>query len=133
MRPKQHNSRIQSTTEWVEAAKTLLGLSSWRVTVSDAPASQDAWAEIECQDQDNAATLYLNHELWKQPPDIIRETLTHEMCHIILSRADRVVESLEPTLGALAWAAYEPQYQDATERTAAHLARIIAPLLPQTK
>lgn len=122
--------RLAVITEWVEAALPVLGLAHWRVTVSKAPSSQDAWAEIEPHQQANEATLFVGWDLAKQEPAKVREVLTHELIHLITCRADQTVDVLQDPLGKLVWAVFEPQWEDATERTVDHMARLLAPTLP---
>ena len=128
--PTPRRDRLSPLGEWVAEALPILGLAHWRVRVSPAPASQDAWAEIEPHDQSDDAELFVGWDLYKQSPDRVREVLAHELIHLITCRADRAVESLEEPLGKLSWAVFESCYVDAAERSVDHLARLIAPLLP---
>lgn len=128
--PTPRRDPISPLGEWVAQALPILGLAHWRVRVSPAPASQDAWAEIEPHDQADDAELFVGWDLYKQTPERVREVLAHELIHLITCRADRTVESLEEPLGKLAWAAFESSYVDAAERAVDQIARLIAPLLP---
>jgi Zn-dependent peptidase ImmA (M78 family) len=71
----------------------------------------------------------VSHDFWTQTPEKQRLILTHELLHLVLARYARVSETMEESLGKLAWAVLEPQLEDAEERATEHLARIIAPYL----
>ena len=124
---EQRSERISA---WINDARALLGLSTWRIVISLDAAESDAWADIEPNHHADSATLRLANDFWKQPPDKQREILAHELLHLVVCRQDQLVENLEDALGKVAWSVFEPQYDDATERTVDNLARIIAPMLP---
>jgi hypothetical protein len=52
------------------------------------------------------------------------------MLHIVMARLDQTVEAMEEAFGKIAWAIYEPLFEDAAERVVDHLAKVIAPSLP---
>lgn len=128
--PRPARDRLSAISDWVQDALPELGLSDWRVIVSKAPSDQDAWAEISPHSQAQEAELFVGWDLGKQTPEKIREVLTHELVHLITCRSDRAVETLEEPLGKLAWAVFEPQFEDASERAVDHIARLLAPSLP---
>ena len=114
---------------WVSDAQVMLGVDSWELTIVEAASDVDAWADIEPQPQQPTADLRVSHDFWAQTPEKQRLILTHELLHLVLARYARVTETLEESLGKLAWAVLEPQLEDAEERATEHLARIIAPYL----
>jgi hypothetical protein len=115
---------------WLDDAKVRLGLSDWVITLVKDASDIDAWADIEAHSQATTASLRVSHDFWRQDPKKQRLILTHELIHIITCRHDQVIESLSDPLGKIAWAVFEPQHDDATERAVEHLATIIAPHLP---
>jgi hypothetical protein len=124
---------ILGLNEWLAIAKNIMRLQDWRITFSDAPSSQDTWAEIDVHSQRNEATIYLGWDFFKQTPDEQRATLSHELVHVILSRTDQIVEGLEAPLGTIAYAMLNAAYEDGIERASDQLGRIIAQLLPPLK
>lgn len=115
--------------DWLVESQSVLGVGDWKVTVVKDAADVDAWADIDPHAQNLTADLRVAHDFWRQEPEKQRLILTHELLHLVTCRTDRVVENLEEALGKVAWAVYEPQYEDATERMTEHLAGIVAPLL----
>lgn len=115
--------------EWLADAQANLGVTEWKVNVVKDASDVDAWADIDPHSQNLTADLRVAHDFWRQEPEKQRLILTHELLHLVTCRTDRVVENLEEALGKVAWAVYEPQYLDATERMTEHLATIIAPYL----
>ena len=115
--------------EWLMESQMLLYVGDWKVTIIKDASDVDAWADIDPHAQNLTADLRVSHDFWRQEPEKQRLILTHELLHLVTCRTDRVVENLEEALGKVAWAVYEPQYEDATERMTDHLAAIIAPSL----
>lgn len=114
---------------WLIDAQVLLGLDHWEITVIEAAADVDAWADIDAHPQQPTADLRVSFDFWKQTPEKQRLILCHELMHLVVSRYARISENLEDALGALAWAVIEPQLEDAEERAVEHMARIVAPYL----
>ena len=115
--------------EWLMESQMLLYVGDWKVTIVKDASDVDAWADIDPHAQNLTADLRVSHDFWRQEPEKQRLILTHELLHLVTCRTDRVVENLEEALGKVAWAVYEPQYEDATERMTDHLAAVIAPSL----
>lgn len=118
---------------WIVVALERLSLSLWIVKLSEEPADQDAWADIEPHSQAYTATLRLSHDFWKQERSRQREILTHEILHLATYPYDRMVHNMEEPIGKIGWAAFEPQLEDASERVVDYFARIIAPMMPPLK
>ena len=114
---------------WVSDAQVMLGVDSWELTIVEAASDVDAWADIDPHPQAPTADLRVSHDFWTQTPEKQRLILIHELLHLVLARYARVSETMEESLGKLAWAVLEPQLEDAEERATEHLARIIAPYL----
>lgn len=122
--------RYTALESWIAETQRVLGLLEWTITVSRDASDVEAWADIAPHSQAATAELRLSADFWRQTPEKQREILSHEMVHLITCRADQTVEALEDALGSLAWATFEPQYENAAERSVDRLCRIILPLLP---
>jgi hypothetical protein len=114
---------------WVTDAQVFLSIDTWEITIVEAASDVDAWADIDPHAQAPTADLRVSHDFWTQTPEKQRLILVHELLHVVLSRYARVAETMEESLGKLAWAVLEPQLEDAEERAIEHLARILAPYL----
>ena len=115
--------------DWLIESQSALGVADWKLNVVKDASDVDAWADIDPHAQNHTADLRVAHDFWRQEPEKQRLILTHELLHLVLARYARVTETLEESLGKLAWAVLEPQLEDAEERATEHLARIIAPYL----
>jgi hypothetical protein len=115
---------------YVADLQAALNVSYWKITVARDASDVEAWADINPHAQAETAELRVSHDFWKQTPELQREGLVHEMMHVVNARLDQTIEAMEEALGKIAWAIFEPQYEDATERVVDHLAKVIAPGLP---
>lgn len=122
--------RHKAVEAWIADAILLLGLESWEITILRDAADLSAHADIDPAPQRWTADLRLAHDFFTQSAERQRLILTHELVHLITARADQVVENLEEPLGKIAFALFEPNFVDASERSVEHLAKIIAPFLP---
>ena len=128
--PRKSFDRFDALHEWIKDAQAFMNIAHWEVSVQRDAAELDAWADIAPHSQALTADLRVSHDFWKQTPEKQRAVLTHELTHLIMAHADRTIDNLEDTLGKLAWSAFSPQYEDASERATEHVALIIAQQLP---
>jgi len=115
---------------YVAELQVAMNVTYWKITVARDASDVEAWADINPHAQAETAELRVSHDFWKQTPELQREVLTHEMLHVVTARLDQTVEAMEEAFGKIAWAIYDPLYEDATERVVDHLAKVIAPWLP---
>ena len=115
---------------YVAELQVALNITYWKITVVRDAADVEAWADINPHAQAETADLRVSHDFWKQTPEHQREVLVHEMLHIVMARLDQTVEAMEEAFGKIAWAIYDPLFEDAAERVVDHLAKVIAPQLP---
>lgn len=122
--------RWDEVEAYVAELQTALNVAHWKITIARDASDVDAWADINPHEQNHTAELRLSHDFWRQSPEMQREVLTHEMLHLVTARLDQTVEALEDAMGKVVWAVFEPQFENAAERTVDHLARVIAPTIP---
>ena len=115
---------------YVAELQAALNVANWKISIAREASDVEAWADINPHEQNQTAELRLSHDFWKQTPEMQREVLTHEVLHLVTARLDQTVEALEEAMGKVLWAVFEPQFENATERTVDHLARVIAPTIP---
>lgn len=115
---------------YVTEVQAALNVANWKVSVARDASDVEAWADINPHEQNQTAELRISHDFWRQTPEMQREVLIHEVLHLVTARLDQTVEALEEAMGKVLWAVFEPQYENATERTVDHLAKVIAPSIP---
>ena len=122
--------RWEELEAYVANLQAALNVATWKITITREASDVEAWADINAHEQNETAELRVSHDFWRQTPELQREVLTHEILHLVTARLDQTVEALEDAFGKILWALFEPQYENATERTVDHLAKVIAPTLP---
>ena len=122
--------RFDALEAYVAELQEALGVTVWKITVVREASDVEAWADINPHEQAESAELRVSYDFWKQTPEHQREILIHEMLHIVTARLDQTVEAMEEAFGKIAWAIYDPLFEDAAERVVDHLAKVIAPRLP---
>jgi hypothetical protein len=127
---KQQPDKYDALDAYVAELQAAMNVTYWKITVARDASDVEAWADINPHAQAETAELRVSHDFWKQTPELQREVLVHEMMHVVNARLDQTIEAMEEAFGKIAWAIFEPQYEDATERVVDHLAKVIAPNLP---
>lgn len=125
----KQRDRTELVQDWLADSLGRLSLSHWHVKVLKEPAPSDCYADIDPHAQAYRATLRLSHDFWVQTPEEQRNTLAHELSHLLLARLDQMAEKLEQSNGAVWYSAWEPQWDDATERVADTVGLLLSPLL----
>jgi hypothetical protein len=123
--------RYDDLTDWIKSAQDVLGLTEWSVTVLRDASDSDAWADIEPHDQAYTATLRVSNDFWRQPAAKQLDVLTHELTHLLLARADQTVYALEQSLGKIAWAIFEPQFDNQNEAATDRVSLLLRQLLKE--
>ena len=126
----RNDDRTDSVAEWVALALPLLSLSHWTVRVSDDAAPDDAHADTSPHSQATTATIRLGASFWTQSAEEQRNTLAHELVHLLLCRVDQMSDALEETLGSAGWSVWRPLYENEHERAVDAIALLLAPHLP---
>jgi hypothetical protein len=127
----RHDDRTDAVAEWVASVLPSLKLSHWQVRVVDDAAPDDAHADTAPHSQATTATMRLGATFWASSSEEQRNTLTHELVHLILCRIDQLSDSLEDTLGAAGWSLWSPIWENEHERAVDAIALLIAPTLPE--
>jgi len=119
--------------DYISAAKDTLGLSHWEVTVSEDPAPDDAWADVEVSTNLYQATIRLSPNFLKQKDTEIRRVVAHELIHLHQAGVERLVEALEKPLGSAAYEILSYTWDIESERAADSLSTVLAGVLPLPK
>lgn len=115
---------------YLNDALPLLNLKQWTVKVSDDLPPDDAWADIEASTNLWEATIRVSNDLFKEKPEKQRQILAHELMHLHYASVERVVDTLEHTLGSQAYEIIEKVWDVETERAADAISCVVDKLLP---
>lgn len=75
---------------YANAVASMLGLPRWRITLGDTPCGDDSHAEVEWVSQRNLATIRLCPEWLSLDDDLKRDTITHEVLHLVHTRVSTI-------------------------------------------
>jgi hypothetical protein len=128
--PRKKSDRYEAVHDYIATIQEELGLTEWRVVVSREPANDDCYAETQLHDQSQNATVALAHKFWSITPEEQRVTLIHEVLHLDTWRCSQMVDRLEDVIGTVAWAMFEPLWEDEWERLVDRHATRIADKFP---
>ncbi len=120
----------KAITNYVNRCKDILGLGHWTVTVGAGAPPDDSWADVEVSTNLYNAIIRCSPDLWKQKKDEIRRVVAHELIHLHQAGVERLVESLEESLGSAAYSILSHVWDVETERAADSLSVPLARLLP---
>jgi hypothetical protein len=124
---KSQATKWTALRAYVDELQEFMNLLDWEIKILEAASDLDAWADIDAHEQAPTADLRVSHDFWLQDGEKQRLVLVHELLHLVIARYAQTTESLEDTLGKLAWASFQPQLENTEERAVEHLARMIAP------
>jgi len=126
----RQDGRTDSVAKWVASALPLLQLSHWQVSVSNDAAPDDAHADTTPHPQASTAVVRIGSTFWGQNAEEQRNTLTHELVHLLMCRIDQMSDSLEDTLGVAGWSVWQPLWENEHERAVEAVALLLSPHLP---
>jgi hypothetical protein len=138
MPPKRKSPRKKAAPEkaplqvesYVEECKDILGLKDWTIRYQVvADPADGALADIR-PDRGKIAYLRLAKNFFSDTPSNQRNTIAHELLHVLLSRVDDTVYSLDSTLAPCTWKLFETNYVEASEDAVQVLSHLIEKLLP---
>ena len=122
--------RDKKIRDYLDRAKRILNLSHWEIKISADPPPDDAWADVEVSQNLYAATIRFSPGLWKEKPEEIRRVIAHELIHCHYAGVERLVETLEKSLGSQAYEIVASIWDVESERGADSLSTVVAELLP---
>ncbi|WP_299055077.1 hypothetical protein [uncultured Nocardioides sp.] len=94
-----NKKEAQAVADYATDVAYALSLPRWRILVMTDPCGDDAMATVDTVDGKWTARIWLCEDWMTQPYDTRRETITHEVCHLIHMRlADTVIEDSKPLM-----------------------------------
>lgn len=129
--PAFGSADISALQGYVSMLAASMRLSDWEISLSFDPAMKDAHATIEAPDFQRRATLTLGPEFLGSTPSDRRDTLVHELLHLVLmgpwQYTDNLLEQEFPArLARVAWLAFCGHVESSID----HLAAVMAPSAP---
>lgn len=121
---KSHVTRreAEAVLAFAEKVRDQLGLPAWRFAVLEEPAGDDALASIDTVSGRWIAELRLCEGWMKLPTDERRNTIVHEVCHLLHVGVNHVIEDAQHLMHDHEWETLNAQYHRATEYMVDHLA-----------
>lgn len=131
MKKRERNAALDRMRAYVATLQPLLMLHHWKIRVSEKPPENpNFWAScyrVPCQ---WSAWLYFADDIFEQQPEQQRETVVHELLHIVRAMeyvaVSEAYNGLDQTGRAWAWERFDHEQEVTTD----HLARVIAPFMP---
>lgn len=123
------NKREQAKA-YVDAALSVLNLKQWDIKISESLPPDDAYADVEVSTNLWQATIRLSEDFWKEKAESQRRILAHEMIHLHYAGVERLLETLESSLGSMVYDVVNNIWDVETERGADALSIPLAELLP---
>ena len=122
--------RRRALEDYLRSTQHVLGLSHWVIDVDWSQHPKGSWAEIIRWPNQQRATLTVGELFLPADPVEQRNTVVHELVHVVLfnlhDMATRVVEELPDAASRLA----ETLLNDEVERTTDTIAAIVETLVP---
>lgn len=139
MRSKNKEVHIEPwITSYVQIIKRKMNLIEWKIDLGQKPCPNDSLGECEIIYGQHAATITLNKGYKKDKPEILRNTIVHELLHCYLAPiSEAAAQALEPfeedIHGRKIVQSTTNSIEYQTERVIDRLSDIISPMMPLPK
>lgn len=125
--------QVDAVGQFVRYLEEQLDLQQWKIVLQHEPANIDspqAGAAIKPIYGRNTASLFLAHDFFTYSIEDMEHYLIHEMCHLLSTHVDDVIENgPETIMGKAAFTIFHQSYLMASERMTDHLAVVIKRLI----
>ena len=115
---------------YIAKALPLLNLKQWDVKVSESLPPDDAYADIEVSENLWSATIRLSEDFWKEKPENQRRIIAHELIHVHYAGVERLLNTIESSVGSMVFSILNHVWDTETERGADSLSTPLAKVLP---
>lgn len=125
---KSHVSKSEARAVCDFAANVVsaLHMPGWKILVMDDPCEDDALASISWVDGKYTAQIYLCAGWMNRSSDERRETVVHEVLHLLHFRINHVIDDARDLMHDHEHDALARRYQRETELMVDHLAKFLA-------
>jgi hypothetical protein len=126
-----HFREIAACYRYILAAQKILLMEHWLVTMAKVPAPPDYIARMQRANSQHHGTCELGEDWTKIDAGEKRETIAHELLHLLTSQQDALaMDDVKPHLGTVAYRMHSDAYRRAMEFAHDHISRLVANLLP---
>ena len=120
------NREAQAVADFAAEVLGALSMPSWQVLVMEKPAHEDAVASITPVEGKYTAQLYLCSDWMKRTDQDRRETVVHEVLHLLHFRINHVIADAADLMREHEHDALEVRYRRETELMVDHLAKFLS-------
>lgn len=130
MEAAERQAGLDRMRAYVATLQPLMRLQQWDVRVIEQIPDDDCFADCQCYQHEHMADFRLADRFFDASPDRQRQTIVHEMTHVVVEGWWRSTVNTTEGLNSIAqvWAMERNTYQ--MEMAVDQLSRIIAPHLP---
>lgn len=112
-----------AVAEFAAQVLSALNMPAWQILVMEEPADEDDFASISKIDGKHVAQIYLSTDWMKRTDEERRETITHEVLHLLHFRIDHVLDDAKPLMREHEHDMLMTRYWREAELMVDHLAR----------
>lgn len=116
----------QAVCDFAANVMGALHMPGWQVLVMEDPADEDDLASISALDGKYTAQFWLASDWMRRTDDERRETVVHEVLHILHFRINHVLDDAAALLSERDREQLEKRYQRETELMVDHLAKFLS-------
>ena len=120
----------EQVTAYLNTIRPVMHLTQWTIKVNNDIPADDSWADIEVSENLWEATIRLSNDFFKETPESQRRILAHELMHVHHAALERLMGTLEGTLGSQAYEVLDKVWDTEGERVAEALSFVVAEVLP---
>lgn len=125
--PKHVTKReAQAIADFAIEILAALHMPGWQILISEEPTDEDDIAAISPMDTKYTAVLYLASDWMKRSEEERRETIVHEVLHLLHFRVNHVFEDARNLMHDYEHDALQLRYTRETELMVDHLAKFLS-------
>lgn len=120
------NHEADAVLEYATDVLKTLGMANWVIFIMDDPCTGDAYASVEPVEGRYVAQIWLADDWMDLADDIRRNSITHEVLHLVHARINSVISDAEEFMHDYEYAAFKRRYMRETELMVDHFATFMS-------
>lgn len=124
------DERLPLVAGYIRHLANRMGLTDCRLCVTADDGDSENHATVECTRGRNVAVICLGAEFWKDSQEGQRDTIVHELLHIVTRRVKDAPDSLKESVGRVVYETWVDRFDEEIEYAVDQLTRVIAPSMP---